>query len=158
MDRRDRATLWNQHFSEPSGLSTVREKPPFVGDYAHFDWAAFTEFYRINGRLGADDLLSTESVIRSARVLFLDHHGMVGNLRAALIARAAGIPIVADFEGDNDPGFQELLGLVDHIVLPEKLAAKVTGKKVSPIGCGNALAQGVSRGRNYWRSCRKLVS
>jgi sulfofructose kinase len=47
-------------------------------------------FYRINGRLGADDLLPTESVIWSARVLFLDHYGMVGNLRAALIGRAAG--------------------------------------------------------------------
>ena len=86
-------------------------------------------FYRINGRLGADDLLPTESVIRSARVLFLDHYGMVGNLRAALIARAAGIPIVADFERDNDPRFKELLGLVDHIVLPEDMAAKITGKR-----------------------------
>jgi sulfofructose kinase len=86
-------------------------------------------FYRINGRLGADDLLPTESVIRSARVLFLDHYGMVGNLRAALIARGAGIPIVADFERDDDPRFQKLLGLVDHIVLPEDMAAKVTGKR-----------------------------
>jgi sulfofructose kinase len=89
-------------------------------------------FYCVNGRLGADDLLPTESVIRSARVLFLDHYGMVGNLRAASIARDARIPIVADFERDDDPRFQELLGLVDHIVLPEDLAAKITGKKSPP--------------------------
>jgi sulfofructose kinase len=95
-------------------------------------------FYRINGRLGADDLLPTEWVIRSARVLFLDHCGMVGNLRAALIARAAGIPIVADFERDNDPRFQELLGLVDHIVLSEDMAVKVTGKR-SPQSAAEAL-------------------
>jgi sulfofructose kinase len=95
-------------------------------------------FYRINGRLGADDLLPTESVIRSARVLFLDHYGMVGNLRAALIARAAGIPIVADFERDDDPRLQELLRLVDHIVLPEDMAAKVTGKR-SPQSAAEAL-------------------
>ena len=44
-------------------------------------------FYCVNGRMGADDLLPAESVIRSARVLFLDHYGMVGNLRAASIAR-----------------------------------------------------------------------
>lgn len=86
-------------------------------------------FYRVNGRLGADDWLPTESVIRSARVLFLDQYGMVGNIRAALIARAAGIPIVADFEEHDDPRFKELLGLVDHIVLPEDMAAKITGKR-----------------------------
>jgi hypothetical protein len=67
-------------------------------------------FDRIDGRVGADDRLPEESVIRSARVLFLDQYGMAGNLRAALIARAAGIPIVADFEEHHDPRFQELLG------------------------------------------------
>jgi sulfofructose kinase len=104
-------------------------------------------FYRIDGRLGADDLLPTESVIRSARVLFLDHYGMVGNLRAALIARAAGIPIVADFERDNDPRFKELLGLVDHIVLPEDMAAKITGKR-SPQSAAEAL---------WHKECRAVV-
>lgn len=67
------------------------------------------EVRAINGRLGADDWLPTESVIRSARVLFLDQYGMAGNLRAALIARAAGIPIVADFEEHDDPRFKESL-------------------------------------------------
>jgi hypothetical protein len=66
--RRDRATLWNQHFSEPSRLSTVREKPTSVGDYAHFDWAAFTEVLMTKsidilglGCVSVDDLLYVSS-------------------------------------------------------------------------------------------------
>jgi sulfofructose kinase len=59
-------------------------------------------FYWIEGRIGADDLLPDESVIRSARVLFIDQYGVAGNLRAASIARAAGISIVADFEECHD--------------------------------------------------------
>jgi sulfofructose kinase len=104
-------------------------------------------FYRINGRLGADDLLPAEAVIQSARVLFLDHYGMVGNLRAALIARTAGVPIVADFEQDHDPRLPELLALVDHIVLPEDMAAKVTGEK-SPQSAAEAL---------WHKECRAVV-
>jgi sulfofructose kinase len=83
-------------------------------------------FYRIDGRIGADDLLPDESIIRRARVLFLDQYGTPGNLRAASIARSAGIPIVADFEEASDPRFPELLQLVDHLVLPSDLAEEIT--------------------------------
>ena len=85
-------------------------------------------FYRIDGRIGADDLLPDESVIRAARILFLDQYGMTGCLRAAKIARAAGIPVVADFEDANHPQFPELLRLVDHVVLPLDFAQKITGE------------------------------
>jgi sulfofructose kinase len=95
-------------------------------------------FCRIEGRAGADDRLPDESIIRSARVLFLDQYGMAGNLRAASIARPAGISIVADFEEDSDPRFPELLKLVDHVVLPSDLAQKITGKK-SPEAAVEAL-------------------
>jgi sulfofructose kinase len=86
-------------------------------------------FYRIEGRAGADDRLPDESIIRATRVLFLDQYGMAGNLRAALIARDAGIPIVADFEEDSDPRFPELFSLIDHVILPREFAEKITGKK-----------------------------
>jgi sulfofructose kinase len=95
-------------------------------------------FYRIEGRVGADDRLPDESIIRSARVLLIDQYGMAGNLRSASIARDAGIPIVADFEEDCDPGFPELLRLVDHVVLPNDLAEKITDKK-SPEAASEAL-------------------
>jgi sulfofructose kinase len=85
-------------------------------------------FYRVDGRFGADEHLPDESVIRSARVLFLDQCGMAGSLRAATMARAAGIPIVADFEDDSHPQFIDLLRLVDHVVLPQDMAEKITGK------------------------------
>jgi sulfofructose kinase len=87
-------------------------------------------FYRIDGRIGADDDLPDESVIRSARILFLDQYGMTGCLRAATIARGAGISIVADFEDSSHPQFPELLRLVDHVVLPQDIAQKITGENV----------------------------
>lgn len=94
------------------------------------DAASRNIFYSIGGRTGADETLPEESVICSSRVLFLDQYGMSGNLRAAAIAHSAGIPIVADFEEDNDPRFLELLALVDHLVLPSDLATKITGEAV----------------------------
>lgn len=84
-------------------------------------------FCQIDGRLGAHENLPEEAVLRSARVLFLDQYGTAGNIRAARIARAAGLAIVADFEDETDPQFGELLALIDHLVLPEEFAQKITG-------------------------------
>ena len=99
-------------------------------------------FYRIDGRIGADDFLPDESVIRSARILFLDQYGMTGCLRAATIARAAGIPIVADLEDASHPQFPELLRLVDHIVLPQDIAQKITGEMVPEAAARTVWHQG----------------
>ena len=95
-------------------------------------------FYSIEGQIGADDLLPDESVIRSARVLFLDQYGMTGNLRAASVARAAGIPIVADLEDVDHPRFPELLSLVDHLVLASEVAPRLTGE-TAPEAAASAL-------------------
>lgn len=86
-------------------------------------------FYHIDGRLGAHETLPEEAVLCSARVLFLDQYGMEGNLRAARIARAAGIPVVADLEDDSDPQFAKALALIDHLVLAEEFAQKITGSR-----------------------------
>jgi sugar/nucleoside kinase (ribokinase family) len=77
--------------------------------------------------VSADPDLPAAEVIRSARVLLLDHTGIVGMLRAARIAREAGIPIVADLERDLGAPLAELLALVDHLVLPCDFARKISG-------------------------------
>ena len=69
-----------------------------------------------------------EDVIRSARVLFIDHYDADRTIRAARIARARGIPVVADFERDDGPRFDELRGLPDHLIVSRDFAEKLTGE------------------------------
>lgn len=85
-------------------------------------------FFEDEGIIGAHASLPPEEVICGAKVLFIDHKGMKGNLRAARAARAAGVAIVADFEIDTDPLFQPVLALVDHLVLSHEFARLITGK------------------------------
>ncbi len=59
------------------------------------------------GAHGADTELPESEVIRRARVLLVDNIGVAGMLRAARIARAANIPVVADFESDDDPAIED---------------------------------------------------
>ena len=44
------------------------------------------------------------------------------------MARHAGIPVVADLENDQDPKFGQLLALVDHLIVSQDFAAKLTGQ------------------------------
>ena len=78
---------------------------------------------------GADQNAPSEKVIRSARVLLVDNFGIQGMIRAARIARAAGIPVVADFESSDLPRFAKLLGLVDHVIVSEEFACQLTSAK-----------------------------
>ncbi|MBI3850356.1 MAG: permease [Verrucomicrobia bacterium] len=104
-------------------------------------------FFQTDGVAGASDKSPSRGVILSARVLFVDNFGIQGMIRAARIARAAGIPVVADFEHADAPRFGELLALVDHLILSEAFACKFTGT-VSP-------AVAVSR---LWNERRRVVS
>lgn len=83
-------------------------------------------FFQIEGVVGANDDLPPAEIITAARVLFLDHYGTTSGVRAANIARSAGIPIVADLERDNVPRFDELLALVDHLVISQSFALRRT--------------------------------
>ena len=85
-------------------------------------------FFDLNNVVGAGDNWPPEELIRHTRVLLVDHIGMTGMIRAAQIARAAGVPVVADLEDDSAPGFAELLGLVDHLVLSHEFALRYTGQ------------------------------
>jgi len=83
-------------------------------------------FFEDQGLIGAHDTLPSDEIIRASQVLFIDHKGMKGNLRAARVARAAGVAVVADFEIDADPLFREVLSLVNHLVLSEEFACLIT--------------------------------
>ncbi len=82
--------------------------------------------------VGADPDLPAQKVIRAARVLLVDHVGIPGMIRAARIARAAGIPVVADLEREMGAPLRELLALIDHLILPYDFAQKITGAADGP--------------------------
>ena len=104
-------------------------------------------FYEVKGVAGADPDRPPAEVIRAARVLFVDHYGLPGTVRAARIARAAGIPIVGDLERQEDtPLFLELLGLIDHLIVSEDFALALTGE-TDPALAARAL----------WRPERQVV-
>lgn len=79
------------------------------------------------GNTGAHETLPAPDVIGAAGVLLVDHHGIAGSIRAARIARAAGRPVVADFERADGAGFGELLALAGHLIVGESFAAALTG-------------------------------
>ena len=95
---------------------------------------------------GAAPNAPTEKMIRSARVLLVDNFGIKGMIRAAEIARAAGIPVVADFESSNMRDFSRLLGLADHLILSEGFACKLSGSKYA-----------AEAARALWTKCRQVV-
>jgi sulfofructose kinase len=82
--------------------------------------------------VGADPERPAEGVIRAARVLLVDHVGLAGMVRAARIARAAGLPVVADLERNLGGLFPDLLGLADHLILPYDFAKKISGGADAP--------------------------
>lgn len=84
-------------------------------------------FSCVSGVTGAHDSLPHAEVIRDSRVLFVDHHGVPGSVRAARIAREAGRAVVADLERDDSPQFAELLALVDHLIVPARFACRISG-------------------------------
>jgi sulfofructose kinase len=86
-------------------------------------------FYDLNQVIGASERSPAAAVIRASKVLLVDNIGVPGMLRAAHIAHAAGIPVVADFDGAQDPRFAELLALVDHLIVSQTFAQKHTGAR-----------------------------
>jgi sulfofructose kinase len=97
-------------------------------------------FYEVNGMVGAHPLLPADEVIREASVLFIDQYGMAGNLRALEKAHSFGVPVVADFEDEAVPHFVEVLAAVDHLILSEDFAFRITGEK-KPAEAARALAR-----------------
>ncbi len=103
-------------------------------------------FFHLCDISGADADLPDESIIRAAKVLLVDHLGMEGMIRAARIAHAAGIPIVSDLELNVSAHFQELIGLIDHLILSQDMAATITAE-----------AQPEAAALKLWNSTRSVV-
>lgn len=76
---------------------------------------------------GADGEWPPEELLRTCRILFVDHTAPDGMARAAGIARSAGIPVVADIERTESGAFGELLTRIDHLIIPEGFARRATG-------------------------------
>ena len=96
---------------------------------------------------GAEPDWPHEEVIRSSRVLFVDHYGIDGMIRAARVARGADIPVVADLENDQHARFAELVALVDHLIVSQEFAAKRTGQ-----------ADPAAAARRLWAPGRQAVA
>ncbi len=103
-------------------------------------------FYDTQQAFGADPKQPAKHLILRARVLLVDRFGIPGMIRAARLARAAGIPVVADFESSHLPRFSELLALSDHLIISEAFAWKLTGSK-NPAAAA----------RKLWRADRSAV-
>jgi sugar/nucleoside kinase (ribokinase family) len=88
-----------------------------------------TILYDLERALGAQVDWPDASIISAARVLFIDHFGSEGMIRAAQIACSAGIPIVADFESNIDHRFPELLDFADHLLVSRAFGEKLSGEK-----------------------------
>ena len=87
-----------------------------------------TIFFDTDGAARARADWPPDDVIRAAGVLFVDHFGIEGMIRAAGVAREAGIPVVADFEDlPSNPRFAELVALADHPVVAIDFARQWTG-------------------------------
>jgi sugar/nucleoside kinase (ribokinase family) len=84
-------------------------------------------FYDLEDVYGAEPGWPDETIIRSTGALVVDHFGVEGMTWAARIAREAGVPVVADFERGEMPGFAGLLALVDHLIVSRAFAATLTG-------------------------------
>jgi len=98
-------------------------------------------FFHVPGKLGAHEDLPAAEVIAAAKVLFIDWHGMAGNLRAVRLARHHGTAVVADLEGEEQPLMREVLALVDHVVMSHDFASKITGQ-ADPAAAAQALWHG----------------
>jgi sugar/nucleoside kinase (ribokinase family) len=89
-----------------------------------------TILYASTGAIGPLPEQVTDSLIANCRILFLDHTVVEMGLHAVKLAHAHDIPVVADFESDDDPRLVDLMHQVDHLIVGIHFAQKVTGADV----------------------------
>jgi sulfofructose kinase len=74
------------------------------------------------------DAVSQEA-IESARLLHVDGCDMEASIKAARIARSAGLPVVADIDEVYGPLTEDLLKRTDYVIVPEEFAVQFTGEE-----------------------------
>ena len=120
---------------------------PFILSSSWIERGTRAIFYDMENTPRVTPEWPSEAVIRAARVLFVDQLGIAGMTRAARVARQAGIPVVADFDGlPPEAGFSELADLVDHLILSADYAQALTGR-TTPAEAAQALWR---RGGTSW--------
>jgi sulfofructose kinase len=87
-----------------------------------------TILYYCDGFMEPDPGQITEELVRSCKVLLIDSFALMTGIRAAQLARANQIPVVADVELPLVPDLDQFTGLVDHLILGTSMAAAMTGK------------------------------
>jgi sugar/nucleoside kinase (ribokinase family) len=75
------------------------------------------------------------------RALFIDHFAPERGLRACALAREIGIPTIADLERLDGVSMPEMIALVDHLIVPARIAAALSGC-ADPAGSVRAIHQG----------------
>lgn len=105
-----------------------------------------TILYDVSGAVGASARQPAAEWIARSRVLLVDGWGMAGQIRAARIARRAGVAVVGDLESFDRPRFEELLALADHLIVSEDFARRYTGTDDPAEGA-----------RRLWRADRAVV-
>ena len=86
-----------------------------------------TILFDAQGVVGADPEEPPAPVLESCKVLLVDQTGVEGMIRAARVARRAGIPVIADIERMGNPLLEELSALSDHLIVPLEYARQRTG-------------------------------
>jgi sulfofructose kinase len=117
------------------------------------DSGARTLFCDARDVQGAGSDWPSQDTIRSAKVLFVDHVGMAGQIRAAFIARVFGVPVVGDIERTEEEHFEELMDLINHLVVPREFALARTGC-ASPAEAAEKLA---AAARERWKGLADTV-
>lgn len=89
-----------------------------------------TVLYDLAAAVGPTPDWLPADLIAACKVLLVDPLGVAGMLRAAQLARAAGIAVVADLEGRPSHKIRRLARLANHLIISRACAAALSGEHV----------------------------
>jgi sulfofructose kinase len=87
-----------------------------------------TIFFDANGMSPTCSGWPQPQVVVEAKAVLIDHYRIEQTIVAARIARAAGVPVISDLEEDEGSLTLELIESVDHLVVPQQFACRISGE------------------------------